>query len=66
MKNLKSRIQDKSIHLYLPEHGFFIDEYFAGRVKKKFKGKKKKEAIDQELCAAVIEEFLNAFEEVEE
>lgn len=49
-------------HLKMSDKGFYIDEAFIERVKKKTGSKKKKDIIDQLLCATVIAEFMTTFE----
>lgn len=46
----------------MSDKGFYIDEGFIKRIKKKTGSKKKKDIIDQLLCATIIAEFMATFE----
>lgn len=48
-------------HLKMSNEGFYIDEAFIERVKKKV-SKNRKEHVDQLLCATIIAEFMATFE----
>ena len=52
---------DKLKTLQMSKEGFYIDEAFIERIKKKV-SKGRKEHIDQLLCATVIAEFMATFE----
>lgn len=47
----------------IDEKGFCFDDDFTKRVIKKTRSKKKKEVIDNLLCATVVAEFLSTYED---